>query len=81
MLTQGSFRIGKVLGILAEASKDPVFIGYPYGLIEADKLARVSNEEAEFLKVRLISKAGKERSKIIGYMKTVDAHSILDNIA
>lgn len=73
--------IGKVLGILMKNSKDPVFIGYPYGLVEADRFARVSNEEAEYLKVRLISKAGKQRGKIIGYMKTVDAHSILDNIA
>ena len=74
-------QIGKVLSALRKNSKDPVFIGYPYGLIEADKFARVSNDEAEYLKVRLISKAGKQSSKIISYMKTVDAHSILDNIA
>jgi len=29
---------------------DPIFIGYPYGLIEADKAGRVGNEEREFLK-------------------------------
>lgn len=74
-------RIMEVLGVLMLNSKDPVFLGYPYGLIDADKMARVPNDEAEYLKVKLISKAGKERDKIISYMKTVDAHSVLDNIS
>jgi hypothetical protein len=72
--------IEKVLGLLKKNSTDPVFLGYPYGLIEADRFARVSNDEAEYLRVMLLSKAGKDSSKIINYMKSVDAHSILDNI-
>jgi len=74
-------RIDSVLGMLRVNSKDPVFLGYPYGLIEADKMARVSNDDAEYLKVKLTSKAGSKRDKIIEYMKTVDAHSVLDNIS
>jgi NurA-like 5'-3' nuclease len=74
-------KIGKVLGILKKNSADPVFLGYPYGLIEADRFARVSNDEAEYLKVKLTSKAGDKRKRIIDYMKSVDAHSVLDNIS
>ena len=39
----------EVLSLLVENSKDPTFIGYPYGLIEADKFARVSNEEKDHM--------------------------------
>ena len=73
--------LGNALGILKKNSADPVFLGYPYGLIEADRFARVSNDEAEYLKVKLTSKAGKNRDKIINYMKSVDSHSVLDNIS
>jgi len=72
--------IGKIAAMLKKNSADPVFLGYPYGLIEADQFARASNEEAEYLKVRLMSKAGKESGRILEYMKTLDAHSVLDNI-
>ena len=33
--------------MLSSISVDPVFLGYPYGLVEADKLARVTNKEVE----------------------------------
>lgn len=72
--------LGKAAAMLKKNSTDPVFLGYPYGLIEADQFARASNEEAEYLKVKLMSKAGKESGKILEYMKTLDAHSVLDNI-
>ncbi len=42
--------IGKVLGHLAFQSRDPVFLGYPYGLIDADKKARVTDEEVEYIR-------------------------------
>jgi len=74
-------KVSSVLGVLKKNASDPVFLGYPYGLIEADKMARVGNDEAEYLKVKLTSKAGDKRDKIINYMKTVDAHSVLDNIS
>ncbi len=73
--------IGKVVSLLAANSTDPVFLGYPYGMIDADRFARVSNEEAEYMKVKIVSKAGKQSSKILDSLKSVDAHSILDNIS
>ena len=41
---------------LALNSNDPIFYGYPYCLIEADKMARVSNNEKEYLRTIFLSK-------------------------
>ncbi len=40
----------EVLGHLAFQAKDPIFLGYPYGLVDADKKARVTDEEVDYLK-------------------------------
>jgi len=40
----------EVLKELAFQAKDPVFLGYPYGLVDADKKARVTDEEVDYLK-------------------------------
>lgn len=42
----------EVLGALMKESEDAAFLGYPYGLIEADRYARVREEERAYLKVR-----------------------------
>lgn len=57
----------KVIGYLALNSQDPVFLGYPYGLVDADSFARVTEEETKYLALRF---------------KSMDknAHSILDSI-
>ncbi|MCK4670856.1 MAG: DNA double-strand break repair nuclease NurA [Nanoarchaeota archaeon] len=60
---------------IAENSKDSVYLGYPYGLVEADKHARVTNNEKNYLRTLLASKINLEK-----YAKTLDAHSVLDNI-
>ncbi len=39
-----------VLGHIAEQAKDPTFLGYPYCLVDADKRARVTDEEVKYLK-------------------------------
>lgn len=65
---------------LKNNSSDPVFLGYPYGLIEADSNARVSNKEIEFLKIQLITKFGSDFRQFKKYLQSKDAHSILDNI-
>ena len=39
-----------VLGHLALQANDPIFLGYPYGLVDADKKARVTDEEIEYLR-------------------------------
>jgi len=59
----------------AENSKDPVFLGYPYGLIFADSHARVSNKEKEYLRTIFL----KDR-RLEQYAKTLDAHDVLDSI-
>ena len=70
------YNINEVLNLLMENSKDPVFLGYPYGLIDADKFARVSNNEKEYLKTMLRVKLKRED---LGE-QSIDAHSILDSV-
>ncbi len=70
----------EAISLLAENSKDILFAGYPYGLILADKAARISNKEAERLRMMMIAKSGKSFEKIMDFMSQTDAHSILDRI-
>jgi hypothetical protein len=74
-------KLEKILSLLKSNSKDPIFLGYPYGLIEADKFARISNKELELLKTRFIIKAGKDWGKINEFLKAKDGHSVLDHIS
>ncbi len=60
--------------ILASISDDGAFIGYPYGLIVADQLARVSNREKETLQTLFFNQAGKE------FSTALNAHDILDRM-
>ena len=55
---------------------DATFLGYPYGLILADQLARVSNEEKKSLQMRFL--LDKENKEILEYLSTGNAHDILD---
>ena len=63
---------------LMENSKDAIFLGYPYGLITADKFARVSNEEKKALRMNILLKA--ENKEIAEYLSATNAHEILDNL-
>ena len=69
-----------MLGCLAKISKDPIFPGYPFGLIETDRLARVSKRESEILKLELASKFGNGWKNIEKYETALNAHDILDSI-
>ncbi|RMF05446.1 DNA double-strand break repair nuclease NurA [Candidatus Woesearchaeota archaeon] len=69
-----------IAGWLSRVSKDPVFLGYPYGLIMADRIARVSNREAEYEKTRLKAKLGREWRDVEDALAMPDAHSVLDSI-
>jgi hypothetical protein len=71
----------EVISILVENSKDPVFLGYPYGLIEVDKFARVSKKEKETLQLQLMVLFGKHGEKIKPYLNSLNAHDILDKIS
>ncbi|MBI2557689.1 DNA double-strand break repair nuclease NurA [Candidatus Woesearchaeota archaeon] len=58
---------------------DPIFIGYPYGLVEADRVARVGNNEKESLKTMFLVKL--KNKNIEKYVSSVNAHEILDRIS
>ncbi len=67
-----------LLPFLVEHSQDAVFLGYPYGLILADKLARVSNEERNALRLNFLLR--KENKGIVDYLQATNAHDILDRL-
>ncbi|MFH0835923.1 MAG: DNA double-strand break repair nuclease NurA, partial [Candidatus Micrarchaeota archaeon] len=50
----------RVFALLADNSRDTAFLGYPYGLLDADKMARVSESETASLKA-IMSAMGKGR--------------------
>ena len=64
--------VDEVMSVLAMTANDITFPGYPYGLIVTDRLARVSNQEAEYLKVKAVS----QRQDV----NAVNAHAILDGM-
>ena len=68
------------ISCLADQSQDPAFLGYPYGLIVADQLARIRQEERDFLLMRLKTEAGSAWSQIEQCVRSLNAHSVLDAI-
>ncbi|MBI2208263.1 DNA double-strand break repair nuclease NurA [Candidatus Woesearchaeota archaeon] len=74
-------KLGEVIPLLSDNAKDPVFIGYPYGLIEADKNARIGNNEKDMLKTFFSVKFGKDWEKIKETLTSIDAHEVLDRIS
>jgi hypothetical protein len=73
---------GEVTGILARNSGDLTFPGYPYGLIEADRIARVRDEEIEPFKIQLLSALSGLGSwgELEAFLHATDAHSVIDEI-
>jgi hypothetical protein len=67
------------LSILCSHSSDCMLPGYPYGLVLADRLARVSNEEAESLRVQAKAML-KELNTLKFAQAATDSHSILDSM-
>lgn len=70
-----------IAAALAAVSSDPVFPGYPYPLIEADKMARVPNKELELLKTRFMVEAGSSWKTLQRLARGSDGHAILDRIS
>ena len=68
----------EILPHLMNNSRDALFLGYPYGLILADQLARVSNEEKNSLRMNFLLR--KENKEIMGYLNATNAHEILDRM-
>ena len=69
----------EVLPHLIHNSNDALFLGYPYGLIFVDQIARVSNSEKNSLKMNFLLR--KDNQEIAEYLSTSNAHEILDNIS
>jgi hypothetical protein len=76
-----SSNINEVLSCLKVNSRDPIFLGYPYALVEADKFARVSEKEKQGMQMRFKMALGKNYKKIESYLHSLDAHSVLDTIS
>ena len=72
----------KCICSLAECSKDASFPGYPYGLIDADRFARVSGIEVCGHNLQFLSFAGSSGvlKRLKKCLKTSDAHELLNKI-
>lgn len=70
----------ETLSRLAAISNDLSFPGYPYGLIVADQLARVSNQERDAASIELTAKAAKLNKGALSAISGSDAHRILDRM-
>jgi len=70
----------EIFSSLINQCNDGVFIGYPYGLVLVDRVARITNKEKEFEKTRLMVQLGDDWKKVRSLMASQDAHEILDNI-
>ena len=67
---------------LAFNSQDLTFPGYPYGLIEADRVSRVRREEVEPMRLQVLSAITRMGvwDELEAFLRSVDAHEVLDNI-
>ncbi len=68
----------EALHFLLGNSSDPLFLGYPYGLVLADQRARVSNLEKNSLRMRFLLDG--QNREIVEYLRASDAHEILDSL-
>jgi hypothetical protein len=65
--------IETIFSFLKYAAHDCIFPGYPYMLLQVDKLARVERAESKPLYLRLISEM-KEKKDMERAIKSLDAH-------
>jgi len=77
-----SKEIESVIGALAVNARDIGFPGYPYGLVEADRLARITGHERDSQEVQFMSASASAGIwKILKrHVKCVDAHSLLNKL-
>lgn len=74
--------LSEIVSKISNTANDLTFPGYPYGLIEADRLGRVRDEEIEPLQIQLFSAISEQRawSELESFMSAVDAHKVIDEI-
>lgn len=85
LLKEQAEKIGdfsEVISGIAQNSNDLTFPGYPYGLIEADRITRVRDEEVEPIRIQLLSAVSGLGvwDEIKAFIRTVDAHQVMDEI-
>ena len=68
------------LAALKLQSNDVAFPGYPYGLIMADRFARISDNDAEITKSKMAATANAEMKELLKQEKAINAHRILDSM-
>lgn len=70
-----------VFSQIASHSSDVSFLGYPYGLIRADELARVSEDELQFMRNRFLGSLDTLTRQQLEQIRTTNsAHSVLDSM-
>jgi len=65
---------------LLSLSGDAAFPGYPYPLIEADRMARVTNHELAEFRLRFRAEAGDSWHTLERGARSLDAHDVLDTM-
>ena len=80
LYNQQKDKLVEVIAELKENARELTFPGYPYGLILADKLARVSEKEAAYLKAKMFAAAGNKWNELRKNLAAVNAHEILDSM-
>ena len=70
----------EIMTLLVKNSSDATFPGYPYGLIDVDRLARVSYDEIEYYRGMILSQMNElgKWKKFSRHIYASDAHSILN---
>ncbi|TFG17823.1 MAG: hypothetical protein EU530_10125 [Promethearchaeota archaeon] len=80
---KGNKNLGTIFSDLAANSSDIGFLGYPYGLIDADHRARVRYEEIERYKMSILASAANLPgviSKLRNHLGATDAHITLNEL-
>ena len=75
-------QINEIFSTIMRNSNDLSFIGYPYGLIDADNMARVSYDESDEYKgiiTSILSQSGASK-EFLRHIQAKDAHDILNMI-
>lgn len=72
-----------ILSSLAANSRDVGFPGYPYGLIDADRFARISMNEKSVYEFQFLAALSSNKNvwnKVSKYLRSSDAHDILNKM-
>lgn len=76
----GADGVGDVIGSIAANSGDPSFPGYPYGLVSADRTARVRGAESEVHRRMLLGELGRHElgRMMVDHTLLLSAHRTLN---